>query len=107
MRKIEKEMLQAVVNKSNFAKDNTQVIYYPEINEQRHSRMETSKVFLHGNHIATVCHSEPHKGKVVVNKDTLTAYPTRTTTSRLRALGVHVNIKQGLPYINGELCQGN
>lgn len=107
MRKIEKEMLKAIFEKSNFSKANTQVIYFSEIETPIRSRIETSKIYLHGNHIATVCHSEPHRGRVVVNKDTLAAWPTPTTTSRLRALGVSVSIRQGLPYIDGKLCEGN
>lgn len=102
MRQIEKEMLQAIVSKTNFSKGNTQVTYYPEIETPIHSRMETSKVYLHGNHIATVCHTEPHRGRVVVNKDTLAAWPTPTTASRLRALGIHASIKDFQACIDGE-----
>lgn len=107
MRKIEKEMLLAIHRKECFSKDNTQVVYYPEVEEPTFSRMETSKVYLHGHHIATVCHSGDNRGKVVVNKDTLAAWPTRTTASRLRALDVNLNIRQGLPYIDGKLVTGN
>jgi hypothetical protein len=46
MRKIEREMNAAILNNQNWQKDNTAVTFDPETNE--------SKVFLFGNHIATV-----------------------------------------------------
>jgi len=46
MRKIEREMNAAISNNLNWQKDNTAVTFDPETNE--------SKVYLHGNHIATV-----------------------------------------------------
>jgi len=107
MRKIEKEMLQAIKNKTNFHKGNTSIVYYPAIETETRVRIETSKVFLHGNHIATVIHEAPYNGRVVINKDTLAQWPTMITASRLCALGHHVNISKGQAYINGELCKGN
>jgi len=46
MRKIEREMNAAILNNQNWQKDNTAVTFDPETNE--------SKVFLFGNHIATI-----------------------------------------------------
>ena len=46
MRKIESLMNAAVANNSNWSNSNTSVTYCPE--------SEESKVYLHGNHIATV-----------------------------------------------------
>jgi hypothetical protein len=46
MRKIEREMNAAILNNQNWQKDNTLVTFDSETNE--------SKVYLHGNHIATV-----------------------------------------------------
>ena len=46
MRKIEREMNAAILNNQDWRKDNTSVTFDPETNE--------SKVFLFGNHIATV-----------------------------------------------------
>jgi hypothetical protein len=46
MRKIEREMNAAILNNQNWQKDNTSVTFDSETNE--------SKVYLHGNHIATV-----------------------------------------------------
>lgn len=95
MRKIESEMLAAITSKSSFSKDNTQVSYFPKIDLPNHSRIETSKVYLHGNHIATVVHPTFFAdGRTVVNKDTLADYPTRTTCSRLRALCVAASLKK-------------
>ena len=46
MRKIERQMNDAITNNVNWQSANTAVVYCEETNE--------SKVFLHGNHIATV-----------------------------------------------------
>lgn len=46
MRKIEEQMNEAVANSKNWQSANTSVTYCPE--------SEESKVYLHGNHIATV-----------------------------------------------------
>ena len=46
MRKIEREMNAAISNNQNWQSANTTVTFDPETNE--------SKVYLHGNHIATV-----------------------------------------------------
>lgn len=80
MRKIEEQMLEAIRTNRNWSKDNTMV-------NVTDSNVE---VFLHGNHIANVVN-----GLVEVIKETALYWPTRTTMSRLRALGVNVNVKQG------------
>jgi hypothetical protein len=46
MRKIEEQMNKAVANNNNWTSANTSVTYCPE--------SEESKVYLHGNHIATI-----------------------------------------------------
>ena len=46
MRKIEAQMIQAVANNKSWTSANTSVTYCPETDE--------SRVYLHGNHIATV-----------------------------------------------------
>ena len=46
MRKIEQQMIQAVANNKCWTNANTSVTYCPETDE--------SRVYLHGNHIATV-----------------------------------------------------
>ena len=87
MRKIEFDMVKAVRENKPFKRDNTQV----KID------LNTAHVFLHGNHIASVVNDI-----VMVNVDTLKAYPTVTTKSRLRALGVNVYTKNGITYLYNE-----
>jgi hypothetical protein len=94
MRLIEKMMVAAVNDRHTLINGNTAVyfsngtIYGPR-----------SEVSLHGNNIAYVYHDT---GKVAVNTYTLSKWPTATTKSRLRALGVKVTTKQGIIYINGK-----
>ena len=70
MRKIEREMIQAIVDKRGWHKSNTAVMYSPS--------RQVSCVYLHGNLIA------------VVDKDTVQVYDggwqSVTTKSRLNAL---------------------
>ena len=70
MRKIEEQMNQAVANNKSWTSANTSVTYCPETDE--------SRVYLHGNHIATV------------GDDFLQVFDggwqTNTTKSRLNAL---------------------
>ena len=70
MRKIEREMNAAILNNQNWQKDNTSVTFDPETNE--------SKVYLFGNHIATVGDNfvEIFDG----------GYQSATTKSRLNAI---------------------
>ena len=67
MRKIEKQMNEAILNREDFRKDNTEVI----------TISDCSFVYLHGNHIATV-------GKTLDICDA--GWQTVTTKSRLNAL---------------------
>lgn len=85
MRKIEKEMVNAIVSRKTWKNGNTSVVYYAELNERTHARMEMAKVFLHGNHIATYVYKEC---KTYRNTETFNKWPTRTTKSRLKALGL-------------------
>ena len=89
MRKIEQQMIDAIEQGRDFTLANTHV----KIDAN------TAHVFLHGNHIASVVQN----GKVMVNLDTLRAYPTSTTKSRLRALGVDVFTRKDLIFVNGEI----
>jgi len=90
MRKIEQQMNNAVHNKENFSFANTMVTYAPEVN--------ASAIYLHGHHIATFVH---YTGGVVPNTDTFRDWPTATTRSRLRALGVNASIKNFEATIDG------
>ena len=76
MRKIDAEMKTAVAERRSWKSGNTEVV----------ADSNTVKVYLHGNPIATVDESK----NVEVNMDTVSRWPTNTTLSRLRALGVSV-----------------
>lgn len=89
MRVIEKKMLEAIKAKKDWLMDNTQVIYYPDTN--------SSGIFLHSNHIATYWHSIDC---LKVDRFTLARWPSSTTKSRLRALGVNVYTRKGVTYLN-------
>ena len=67
MRKIEQQMNEAILNRQDFRKDNTEVI----------TISDCSFVYLHGNHIATV-------GDTLQISDA--GWQTVTTKSRLNAL---------------------
>ena len=92
MRKIEKEMIKAIIDRRDWKKDNTRVHF---------TCTGLGKVYLHGNHIA-----DSHRnyyGSIVItpNRETLAQWPTVTTKSRLRALGVNVTQKAGIISIDG------
>ena len=70
VRKIEAQMNNAILNRKDWKKDNTEVIYSPE--------RKASYVHLHGNHIATV-------GENYVEVYSC-GYKTNTTKSRLNAI---------------------
>ena len=91
MRQIEEKMLEAVNNGNSWELANTTVVYDVEDNE--------SKVYLHGHLIATV----DDFGIARPALSTLIAWPTRTTMSRLRALGVDVCTRKGDVYLDGEM----
>ena len=88
MRKVEERMVEAVNFGIPFHGSNTMVTI----------DFNTAHVFLFGKHIASVVNG----GTPIVNLDTLRQYPTNTTKSRLRALGVDVWTKKGVTYLNGE-----
>jgi hypothetical protein len=85
MRKIEKEMVDAVASKKSWQNNNTCVVYECELDEPMHARMEQAKIYLYGNHIATYLYKEY---KAYRNTETFNKWPTRTTKSRLKALGL-------------------
>ena len=93
MRKIEQEMMQALENRKEWQKDNTAVYYW-----KHGDRSECMRVDLHGNNIATIWHGS---GTVEPNLYTLAKYPTNTTLSRLRALGVDVTVRKGQVFVDG------
>ena len=97
MRKIEKEMNLAISRRANWSNANTQVHTLEE------DCNTISRVFLHGHHIADFVHGAGGTGWIEPNERTLLNWPTRTTMSRLRALGVNVCTRKGDVVLNGEV----
>lgn len=93
MRKIEQSMLMAVYDRRNWSSGNTEVIQHPEYG--------LCEVLLHGNLIAMVEYLPYNVRHVSPAMGTVQRWPTRTTFSRLRALGVDVEVVRGKTYING------
>lgn len=89
MRKIEKQMKNAIHAHRRWSLDNTLVAPLDDI---------MLAVYLHGHEIALI---NNRTGFVMVNENTLRAYPTNTTKSRLRALGVDVATRKGVTYLYG------
>jgi len=90
MRKIETEMLNALKNGLNWSKDNTQV--------KQVAMSPRAEVFLHGHKIADCFYG---CALVEPSLSTLRAWPTMTTKSRLRALGVNVTTRKGDTFVDG------
>lgn len=88
MRKLENEMLAALRAGRDWQSGNTSVTA-PD-------RTGRAQVHLHGNHIA-----DWNNGRVVPNLTTLARWPTVTTKSRLRALGVSIYQQKGRICANG------
>ena len=89
MRVIEKQMLSAIMDMTDFNMGNTIIKHHNG----------TAAIYLHNNHIAEYDNST---NKVKVNVDTLRNWPTNTTKSRLRALGVNVTTKKGVTYLDNQ-----
>lgn len=100
MRKIESQMLQAIKARKSVSLGNTTVQYLEAIDTPMHARIEYAKIFLHGNHIASFTYSH---NKFDYNPMTLAQWPTPTTKSRLRAMGIAVYTKQGKTYVGERL----
>lgn len=96
MRKIEREMLEAIKARKYWNHSNTCVDYVVSGNPNG----ARSEVFLHGNHIADFWHDSE---TLHIDTRTLALWPTPTTKSRLRALGANVYTKKGTTYLNGEV----
>ena len=90
MRLIEEQMNQAINSKSTWSKDNTEVIYF--------ANSDVSMVYLHGHKIAVFDH---YNDEIIADINTLSAWPTRTTKSRLRSLGIDIYTRKGITYLNG------
>lgn len=85
MRTIEKNMLNALREKKTWRNSNTAVVFNEDKSECR--------VYLHGNCIFAVCEG--------VARFTLAGWNSKTTRSRLNALGVGIYCKNFAPYRNG------
>jgi ATP-dependent protease HslVU (ClpYQ) peptidase subunit len=96
MRLIEKEMNSAINNARDWGKDNTRVecVYT--------FRGYWADVYLHGHLIAGVLCRAGQEDMVKVNVEVLKQWPTRTTMSRLRALGVDVCTRKGVVILDGK-----
>jgi CobQ-like glutamine amidotransferase family enzyme len=102
MRKIEKQMLQAIHSKADkWTCDNT-AVFLDGIGNPYGPR---SEVYLHGNMIAAYWHGPnvPENERLEVDIRTLARWPSNTTKSRLRALGANVATKAGKTYLDGVL----
>lgn len=96
MRKIEKQMIEAIRSGDNWKSGNTEVVHSID------NGIFYADIYLHGNHIATATprtwDRHPYANP---NLATFNNWPTATTRSRLRALGVNASIREGFAYIDG------
>ena len=93
MRKIEREMKTAIQRGLNWSKGNTMVVCFAsDLDDDKIAR-----VYLHGNHIATV---DLETLMAYAMPETLKQWPTNTTMSRLRALGINVYRSKGKIFLN-------
>jgi hypothetical protein len=90
MRKIEQNMLKAIYNGTDWKQDNTRV----------HTIVGGMEVQLHGNTLGVYEDLGGGNYGFTVNMNTLKRYPTNTSKSRLRALGVNVYTKKGVTYVD-------
>jgi hypothetical protein len=100
MRKIEQQIWDAIKAKKSVTLNNSRVEYLPEIDTPTRGRIEYVKIYLHEHHIASYSYSHD---RVDYNPVTLAQWPTKTTKSRLRALGVRVYTKKGATYVGDKL----
>jgi hypothetical protein len=97
MRKIEKQMLNAISSKVDKWMNNNTSVFYVSARESGNPFGARSEVYLHGNHIADYWHES---GSLEVDCRTLSQWATVTTKSRLRALGANVATRKGITYLN-------
>ena len=89
-RKIEQQMIQAIKDGRNWQSGNTRVVQ---------TRRFTSDVYLHGYHIGWAVFGL--YVRCVPSCETFRQWPTRTTVSRLRALGINASVNKGVAMIDG------
>ena len=97
MRKIESEMIKAIREKRDWKSGNTEVVQV-----RARNGINYADIYLHGNHIATA-HPDSWDSRpwAYANTGTFKEWPTRTTRSRLRALGVNASIKNYCAVLDG------
>lgn len=85
MRKIERNMLRAIIEGRDWMEGNTCVCFSDHVGNP----YLDATVYLHGNPIAEIKYSDGDElPEVWANQDTFYRWPTMTTGSRLHALGV-------------------
>lgn len=96
MRKIEQQMIEAIRAKRDWKSGNTKVVH------ERANGINYADIYLHDNLIAVATPDTwDSYACAQPNRAMFRAYPTRTTRSRLRALGVNASIKNGAANIDG------
>tara|TARA_Y100000114_G_scaffold39989_1_gene35583 strand:+ start:1647 stop:2261 length:615 start_codon:yes stop_codon:yes gene_type:complete len=102
MRQIETKMINAIKDGKGMTSGNTEVEVMSARSDE-YSGEIVCQVSLHGNHIATVYALTVGDGEpslfAMPNLFTLHKWPTPTTKSRLRALGVHVWTEKGRTFV--------
>ena len=100
MRKIEQQMIEAVKANKNWRNGNTEVHVMWDF-----PCKTRTNIYLHGNHIAIIHQDSSHGGQpweVIPMRRTFHDWPTPTTRSRLRALGVDASIRNFCATLDGE-----
>ncbi|HKJ89173.1 MAG TPA: hypothetical protein VKA48_11790 [Gammaproteobacteria bacterium] len=106
MRKINLHMLRAIDRRKDWCERNTCV----EVAQHVGNPYLIASVYLFGNHIADIVPPEGERQEdrpgmrweAQPNVETFRLFPTATTRSRLRALGVDAYIEDRKPHIDGE-----
>ena len=98
-RKVERDMLAAVRARRDWAGGSTVVSYCPDPDPHLAHPQDKALVYLHGHLIAVYFYGS---NEVDPLRPTFRDWPTNTTASRLRALGVPAHRCRGRPCIDGE-----
>lgn len=102
MRKIEEELRDAINYQRPFSKGNT--VFHKMVMSNANADMW--ELVLHGNHIATF--DAASATYPIPKYVSFAGWPTKTTASRLNSLpSVCVNIRNGVPYLNGRKIDAN
>tara|TARA_R110000851_G_scaffold189160_1_gene339324 strand:+ start:86 stop:412 length:327 start_codon:yes stop_codon:yes gene_type:complete len=103
MRKIEAQMIEAIRRKQDWKSyKNAQGYPAMEVVHVREHGINYADIYLHANLIATATPDTwDARPCANPNRAMFSEYPTRTTRSRLRALGVNASIKNGAAHIDG------